>query len=197
MPVPSRTAWASIRLPWNFSCWHELMVILLIFTCFCCPDRRTGRDSSWSYYPTKCASCRVFKHKTIQIYDEKVFFFVFFSFVLFSPFGEPMMKKFWTRSCDYWWCGMFRSMFYKKFHFFFFFFGCSPISGASMNPVRSLGPAIVANRYQSIWVYMVGPICGAVAGAWAYNLIRFTNRPLREITKSSSFLKSMGRSNSN
>ncbi|XP_072979006.1 aquaporin NIP1-1-like [Typha angustifolia] len=72
-----------------------------------------------------------------------------------------------------------------------------PISGASMNPARSLGPAIVADRYDAIWVYIVGPICGTVAGAWAYNLIRFTNKPLREITKSGSFLKSFARNNSN
>ncbi|XXG61584.1 hypothetical protein AAC387_Pa05g0160 [Persea americana] len=66
-----------------------------------------------------------------------------------------------------------------------------PISGASMNPARSLGPAIVASRYESIWVYIVGTICGAVSGAWAYNLIRFTNKPLREITKTGSFLRSI------
>ncbi|ONK80109.1 uncharacterized protein A4U43_C01F13980 [Asparagus officinalis] len=66
-----------------------------------------------------------------------------------------------------------------------------PISGASMNPARTLGPAIVMNRYEGIWVYIVGPITGTIAGAWAYNLIRFTNRPLREITKSGSFLKSL------
>ncbi|KAL6629645.1 hypothetical protein ACP70R_029410 [Stipagrostis hirtigluma subsp. patula] len=65
-----------------------------------------------------------------------------------------------------------------------------PVSGASMNPARSLGPAVVGGQYRSIWVYMVGPIVGAVAGAWAYNLIRFTNKPLREITRSTSFLKS-------
>lgn len=59
-----------------------------------------------------------------------------------------------------------------------------------MNPARTLGPAIVANRWEGIWVYIVGPICGTVVGAWAYNLIRFTNKPLREITKSGSFLKS-------
>lgn len=69
-----------------------------------------------------------------------------------------------------------------------------PISGASMNPARTLGPAIVANRYKGIWVYMVGPIAGAIAGAWVYNLIRFTDKPLREITKSGSFLKSKGSS---
>lgn len=66
-----------------------------------------------------------------------------------------------------------------------------PISGASMNPARTLGPAIVASRYESIWVYMVGTICGAIAGAWAYNLIRYTDKPLRELTKSGSFLKSL------
>ncbi|CAL4958836.1 unnamed protein product [Urochloa decumbens] len=64
-----------------------------------------------------------------------------------------------------------------------------PITGASMNPARTLGPAIVAGRYKSIWVYVVGPLCGTVAGAWAYNLVRFTDKPLREITKSSSFLR--------
>ncbi|XP_006647103.1 aquaporin NIP1-1 [Oryza brachyantha] len=71
-----------------------------------------------------------------------------------------------------------------------------PISGASMNPARSVGPALIGSEYRSIWVYIVGPVAGAVAGAWAYNLIRFTNKPLREITKSGSFLKSMNRMNS-
>ncbi|KAG6670572.1 hypothetical protein I3843_Q054600 [Carya illinoinensis] len=64
-----------------------------------------------------------------------------------------------------------------------------PISGASMNPARSLGPAFVHNEYRGIWVYIVGPILGAVSGALVYNLIRFTEKPLREITKSGSFLR--------
>ncbi|KAJ4930450.1 hypothetical protein NE237_000116 [Protea cynaroides] len=63
------------------------------------------------------------------------------------------------------------------------------ISGSSMNPARSLGPAIVWNRYKSIWVYIVAPIFGMVCGAWAYNLIRFTDKPLREITRTGSFIK--------
>ncbi|PKA64472.1 Aquaporin NIP1-1 [Apostasia shenzhenica] len=66
-----------------------------------------------------------------------------------------------------------------------------PVSGASMNPARTLGPAIIANRYQSIWVYIVGPSSGTIAGAWTYNLIRYTDKPLRELTKSGSFLKSL------
>ena len=66
-----------------------------------------------------------------------------------------------------------------------------------MNPARSLGPAIVGNRYEAIWVYVLAPVAGAIAGAWAYNLIRFTSKPLREIASSGSFLKSLGRRNSN
>ncbi|XP_027348541.1 nodulin-26-like [Abrus precatorius] len=67
-----------------------------------------------------------------------------------------------------------------------------PITGASMNPARSIGPAFVHNEYRGIWIYLVAPILGAVAGAWVYNTIRYTDKPLREITKSSSFLKGNG-----
>ncbi|KAK4399281.1 Aquaporin NIP1-1 [Sesamum angolense] len=69
-----------------------------------------------------------------------------------------------------------------------------PISGASMNPARSLGPAIVSSNYRGLWIYMLGPTAGAIAGAWVYNIIRFTDKPLREITKSASFLRSSTRS---
>ncbi|XP_010518828.1 PREDICTED: aquaporin NIP1-2 [Tarenaya hassleriana] len=63
------------------------------------------------------------------------------------------------------------------------------VSGASMNPARTLGPAIVFGCYRGIWVYFAGPILGAVSGAWIYNMVRYTDKPLREITKSASFLK--------
>ncbi|KAF0915918.1 hypothetical protein E2562_000561 [Oryza meyeriana var. granulata] len=69
-----------------------------------------------------------------------------------------------------------------------------PVTGASMNPARSLGPAIVAGRYGGVWVYVVAPVVGTVSGAWAYNLVRFTDKPLREITKTVSFLKTAHRS---
>lgn len=67
------------------------------------------------------------------------------------------------------------------------------VSGASMNPARSLGPAIVWSKYRGLWIYLLGPTSGAIAGAWVYNIIRFTDKPLREITKSGSFLKSSAR----
>lgn len=47
-----------------------------------------------------------------------------------------------------------------------------PISGASMNPVRSLAPALVSWTWDGQWLYFVGPIAGAVAGAFMYVVIR-------------------------
>jgi aquaporin NIP len=46
-----------------------------------------------------------------------------------------------------------------------------PITGASMNPARSLGPAIAAGDYTSIWVYLAAPIAGAAAAAIAYRVV--------------------------
>src|SRR5437016_5905361 len=37
----------------------------------------------------------------------------------------------------------------------------APISGASMNPARSLGPALVANALDQQWLYLLGPAIGA------------------------------------
>ena len=47
-----------------------------------------------------------------------------------------------------------------------------PISGASMNPVRSLAPAIVSGNLHALWLYIVAPILGAGLGALSYQLIR-------------------------
>jgi len=66
-----------------------------------------------------------------------------------------------------------------------------PISGASMNPARTIGSAVAGNKYTGIWIYMVAPVLGAVMGAWSYNMIRLTDKPVREITKSGSFLRSL------
>ena len=47
-----------------------------------------------------------------------------------------------------------------------------PISGASMNPVRSLAPALVAGNLRALWLYIVAPIAGTSLGALAYQLVR-------------------------
>lgn len=47
-----------------------------------------------------------------------------------------------------------------------------PISGASMNPARSFGPALVAGMWDSHWVYWLGPLVGASLGAIAYQSLR-------------------------
>jgi aquaporin Z len=44
----------------------------------------------------------------------------------------------------------------------------APVSGTSLNPARSLAPAILASNYTSLWVYFAGPVAGALAAAAAY-----------------------------
>ncbi|KAL0352929.1 UNVERIFIED_CONTAM: Aquaporin NIP1-1 [Sesamum angustifolium] len=60
-------------------------------------------------------------------------------------------------------------------------------------PARSLGPAIVFNYYKGIWIYIVGPIAGAIAGAWFYNIIRLTDKPFSEILSIRCFLRNSAR----
>ena len=47
-----------------------------------------------------------------------------------------------------------------------------PISGASMNPARSFGPSLVGLVWSSHWVYWIGPLVGAAAGALQYKWLR-------------------------
>ncbi|MEH7546112.1 aquaporin Z [Neobacillus bataviensis] len=46
-----------------------------------------------------------------------------------------------------------------------------PISGASMNPARSIGPALVSGTTQHLWVYIVAPIIGASCAAIIYKIL--------------------------
>jgi aquaporin NIP len=47
-----------------------------------------------------------------------------------------------------------------------------PITGASMNPARSLGPAIAADHLDDLWLYLTAPLVGAAIGALAYEVVR-------------------------
>ncbi len=52
-----------------------------------------------------------------------------------------------------------------------------PVTGASMNPARSLGPALVTGEWREFWVYVAGPFAGAAVGAFAYTLVRGDRPP--------------------
>jgi MIP family channel proteins len=47
-----------------------------------------------------------------------------------------------------------------------------PVTGASMNPARSFGPAVAAGEWTDFWIYVLGPLIGASLGAFAYQLVR-------------------------
>jgi len=47
-----------------------------------------------------------------------------------------------------------------------------PISGASMNPARSLAPAIISGNLQHIWIYLTAPVLGAVTAIFIHKMIK-------------------------
>ncbi|MDQ3194218.1 MAG: MIP family channel protein [Bacteroidota bacterium] len=46
-----------------------------------------------------------------------------------------------------------------------------PVSGASMNPARSLGPAIISGNIQTIWIYMIAPVIGAIGATLTWKMM--------------------------
>jgi len=47
-----------------------------------------------------------------------------------------------------------------------------PLTGASMNPARSFGPALANGIWSGHWIYWAGPICGALLGVRIYDVLR-------------------------
>jgi aquaporin NIP len=47
-----------------------------------------------------------------------------------------------------------------------------PVTGASMNPARSLGPGVVSGELHGIWIYLLAPIAGAAIAALMYAFVR-------------------------
>jgi MIP family channel proteins len=52
-----------------------------------------------------------------------------------------------------------------------------PLTGASMNPVRSLGPAVVSGQLAGLWVYLTAPVGGALAAVALSYLLEEPNQP--------------------
>ena len=55
-----------------------------------------------------------------------------------------------------------------------------PVTGASMNPARSFGPALATGDWHDFWLYVLGPLAGAALGAFAYQLVRGDSRPISD-----------------
>jgi aquaporin Z len=47
-----------------------------------------------------------------------------------------------------------------------------PISGASMNPARSLSPAVVSGHTEHLWVYLLAPLLGAMVAVLVWNILK-------------------------
>ncbi len=58
-----------------------------------------------------------------------------------------------------------------------------PISGASMNPARSLGPALISGIWTTQWVYLTAPFLGATAGAFIYRWLREAGQRATYLTR--------------
>jgi MIP family channel proteins len=47
-----------------------------------------------------------------------------------------------------------------------------PLTGGSMNPARTLGPAVVSGTWSMVWIYLAAPVVGSIAAMFGYELVR-------------------------
>lgn len=47
-----------------------------------------------------------------------------------------------------------------------------PICGASMNPIRSLSPAIVSGHLEHLWIYLTAPVLGAILASFTWKILK-------------------------
>jgi aquaporin Z len=50
-------------------------------------------------------------------------------------------------------------------------FAAIPVSGSSVNPARTLGPALIGNKWTDIWIYFLGPAAGAILGWLVHTIV--------------------------
>jgi aquaporin Z len=62
-------------------------------------------------------------------------------------------------------------------------FALIPFTGSSVNPARTLGPALVGDQWHGIWVYFIGPPAGAIIGWIIYTIVVKGDTDLRDDMK--------------
>lgn len=55
-----------------------------------------------------------------------------------------------------------------------------PICGASMNPIRSLSPAVVSGHFEHLWVYLTAPTLGAILAVLAWKILKEDKKIVNE-----------------
>ncbi|HYC86273.1 MAG TPA: MIP family channel protein [Chryseosolibacter sp.] len=56
-----------------------------------------------------------------------------------------------------------------------------PICGASMNPARSLSPAVVSGHFEHLWIYLTAPVAGSVLAILVWKILKTKDDPNEQI----------------